>query len=692
MKILLHFLTALLFLCSSCERGKEASEPQRETQRVSQDLATQRKNCGGANTDSLAEIVRHSGNRSQVLSSLRCFTILLPRDSAEQILLTRLDRTLREAKVSDGDADLTSGILDALSNLSSTKGFDRVTEYFGAVDWEDRRNQEFFDALAARQWHRPELVDVFYAALVNLPPSSGSALSRACQLFNTLQGTKADPKYVVAVLRAIVRVQQSSLAPQYKSYTVSTCEKTFLSQLLDTRLRESFLNTYGRELTGEERVVLNRFLQRLTSPSDSLIAQQFLDILSILAWDRKPASWQMGTEAQCDTFRGYSFHTRVDDLWGFRWRIQQGTFTQEYYFYPSENGAGCTLQKVRLSYATNSKTAHKVLVDSLNKRIGTGVRAGKIHEFGAAYWSDVFLWQSDGLVCYAFINAHLARSGEDLPLLEILARTQHLVQTIQDEESAEESEARENEIARKTRIDRLVSELRPWLPELAGQLTSTTSAESILDVLVKFMSTQPHTEQERELRLFLADLLAEKLLASNLPDSAWHKINSTLAPYGVAFTLGYDGEEYNHAFMKELLDQTQGAYWYDEAFLWYLSGGWYRLHSGEDPAEFLRIIERAERFLRERPNTHIRLSVVNALARAHETGWSLSRASDEDLYVERSRYLEQAEFHRKASIQYYQLLMKEFPRAPESTIARERVRRLQLGFDTNSRAYYYIWD
>ncbi len=96
---------------------------------------------------------------------------------------------------------------------------------------------------------------------------------------------------------------------------------------------------------------------------------------------------------------------------------------------------------------------------------------------------------------------------------------------------------------------------------------------------------------------------------------------------------------------------------------------------------------RGEEFLGQNPDSHVRSKIILAIAEAHETGWSLSLASPEDAYVDNARYKSDAESHRKQSIAYYERVIKENPKA---VMIREKLKRLRLKLDTNSRAYYYI--
>ncbi len=98
------------------------------------------------------------------------------------------------------------------------------------------------------------------------------------------------------------------------------------------------------------------------------------------------------------------------------------------------------------------------------------------------------------------------------------------------------------------------------------------------------------------------------------------------------------------------------------------------------------------KILKINPESHIRKYVLLSLAEAHETGWSLSLASPQDIYVELQNYQADAPYHHKKAILYYKKLISEYPESNESVLASQKLKYLQLGVDTNSRKFYCISD
>jgi hypothetical protein len=195
-------------------------------------------------------------------------------------------------------------------------------------------------------------------------------------------------------------------------------------------------------------------------------------------------------------------------------------------------------------------------------------------------------------------------------------------------------------------------------------------------------------------QLYLANQLTRSLTSIPFRADQFEDWYSELSGYGVE--VGYNSthysDYYNNGFLLQILEEELGGYWADEAVLWTLSSGRNIYYDTEEPAQFLQIIPDAEQYLDRHPDTHIRESLLHILARAHETGWSVSQSGENDPYVESERFLPDAEYYRDRAIHHYQSLLDEFPDIPGREAIEIRLRWLMMGLDTNTRAYYYFLD
>ncbi len=171
------------------------------------------------------------------------------------------------------------------------------------------------------------------------------------------------------------------------------------------------------------------------------------------------------------------------------------------------------------------------------------------------------------------------------------------------------------------------------------------------------------------------------------------RIESTLGPLGVEGGWGhYDGTwHYLGSLLRSRATGERSSPWADRAFLYSQETGW--APNMADTAEQFRIvIERGERFLRQHPQSHEWPAVARTVALAHETAWSLARASPDDEYVDWTRYAPEAPEHRRRAIELYEWILRRWRSAPpgrdDLRDVRHRLVRLRLDVDTATRIYY----
>jgi len=108
--------------------------------------------------------------------------------------------------------------------------------------------------------------------------------------------------------------------------------------------------------------------------------------------------------------------------------------------------------------------------------------------------------------------------------------------------------------------------------------------------------------------------------------------------------------------------------------------------------QFREVIRQGEAFRVRRPASPVRVDVEFLVAQSYETWWSLSQASPEDAYAQSARYQAGALTARQKAIALYNDVLKLIPDSPEATYARRVLPRLALGFATNQRRFFCVYD
>lgn len=651
-------------------------------------------------------IIESEKDAHRVKSAATCAAKLNPSEKTKEVLISRLDQTLQEVRKLKPDiyspmnhAEIVMALTDTLFSLKNTMGYKKIEEYFTHADWNNRRDQEFLDAVAARGYNRTELTETFFIGLAKIPASGGSVLGRACSMFNRMNDrwvVRDAPRFIYGVVYAISRLEQEKSVTHVTTYNKKTCEETLLSQLLDERMREAFLTTYHGKLTNNERHILDRFLAKITPPSDEDVVKQFVRDFLAIPWKVELAVWQKrNPDSACEIFHGMSYLTHADGLWCAACSSLRNSFQTQFYFYPDTEGKACTLQKIRFSYPTTSQESLKSLTKQLSKHIEPATPLSKVHDFGSAYWEDVSFWNWQEKEVYAFRNKFEAFTGKGLPLVEILAREQELVFAMRQEEKIKKAIKKEKENREMAKKERLYQDIAKSSPGLISRLREAVNPETHYDILLKLLAKIPEKDSDRSAYLYLAEQLAEKIASSarsgELKD--WEKKKHVLLEYGIAYApTHYEEINYNHIFLNRIIEEELTGYWADEAFVIYLQNGCEIEISSNNIELFKIVVAKGEEFLKRNPKSHIRKYVLLSLAEAHETGWSLSLASPQDIYVELQNYQADAPNHHERAILHYKQLISEYPESNESVLASGKLKHLQLGVDTNSRKFYCISD
>lgn len=662
--------------------------------------------CKSENLTEYLEIVRTEKEEFRLKSAADCITKLAPSKETAQVLMNRLDHTLREARNLKPDdnsfsqAEIVAGIAEALYVMKNKEGYKMIEDYFIHANWNTWRDQWFFEGIATHGYYRSELTETFYLAINRLPATAGNHLSRACSVFHRIGDSwvvRDEPRFIYGVLSALSRLELEKRIPK-ENYVKKSCEETLLSQLLDEKMRRGFLTSFQEKLSVDEGRILDRFLTKIARPHEADIVGQFSKAFFSIPWKEKLSIWQKNnSEIPCETFHGESYVTHADDLWCSLCSLKEGTLEKTYYFYPDMKGKTCTLQKIRFTYPSASKETLKTLTNELAEKMGPGSPVPRAHDFGSAYWEGIFFWNWQGREVYDFFNNDDARTGKGLPKVEILAREEELISVMKQEEMAEKAILKGKEQREKIKEERLYIDISKSLPNITWPRKKVSDPEIQYSLLLELLSKMAPNGPDRAVQLYLADRLAFELgwevNIKKLHD--WEKKRQALLAYGVIYSPGHEGLDYNQVFLKKIIEEGLQGYWAEEAFLyWQLMGwvGWDEKKFCEETDMFKMVISKGEDFLKKNSASHIRKEILLSLAQAHETGWSLSLASPKDGYAEAKNYQAEASEHRSKAILYYEQFMQEYPDSKETVISRAKLKRLRLGIDTNSRKFYCIFN
>ncbi len=464
--------------------------------------------------------------------------------------------------------ELAVTLANGIEQMNDFLGYKMIIDYFRNAKWSKFRDQEFFNDVGVLVLSRKDMTELFFLTLTQLPPTT-SALGRACQYFNANLDKMLDPRFVRGIVSAIVRIERAKKEKNENPYHFTVlkgfeneCKKTFLAQLLNEQLRNSFIQKYGVHLSTEEKNIVSRFLNRIQVGPDSLVAEKMVRDFFNISWGKAYPDSIKTSIAICDTFKSEGYETRIDDLWGYRCNEENTDITQTLFYYPDSNGKICTLQKICFSRPSASRTILKVLQNRLAQQMGPGSKVKEVNEFGSAYWQEIMFWNWNGVEVYCFRNVCESQFGNDLPLIEILARHQQLTKIIKEADSVEVTLLSEEETGERL-ANILSNDLRLWRPTNINQILHHIDPDSIYTALTDLLSWKASNQTERGAQLYLADCLAQSLSINLGKLINKEKKEQILSTFGVQYSPGYDGTEYNHGLMKNIFKENLSGFWAD---------------------------------------------------------------------------------------------------------------------------------
>lgn len=436
---------------------------------------------------------------------------------------------------------------------------------------------------------------------------------------------------------------------------------------------------------------------------DTLLAQRVTSVSWSISYDE----WRLHhPEATCEQYHGSIYDQDPEDQWCYRCSAEIAGTRLEYFFFGlmNQEPLTCRLYKVQGATADLSdsllRELHGKLERQLAQRLGPPSRPDKADGFCSFYWREVRRWETGPAELLFYLNYCQGRTHR----LEVVARQRALLDAVAEEKRLER--LREEEVARRQEdnIRRLAAEVHTLAPDLQEIVeNSGHRQEGVRRLVLRLLEAAADApETKRPALLLAADALAGALI---FPDVAlaetqhlrpaveeevekWaaRAVHFAWSPLGAVYV-------YQHDLLWRVWQEHGRTPWGEQAFVDLLESGWDTsgvCAEGDDA--FRRVIEHGEAFLAERPESSQRSRVLNAVAQAYETWWSLSQASDRDDYANSAAVREGSEEARLKAIDYYEQVLAAAPESLMATFARRRLPHLRAQRDTSQRRFLCFYD
>ena len=428
--------------------------------------------------------------------------------------------------------------------------------------------------------------------------------------------------------------------------------------------------------------------------------------LQAVPWDAPYADWQRAhPQLACRQSPEGEHPTLPDELWSYRCAQAAHPVTSEWLFYalsldqPLAARLGQFRATVQGPPLSSLEDTRRELATRFSARYGAGQDLDPLRtpvpEPGSAFWHSLRLWKGGNVQIYLY----LYENPSEQPRLEVQVRrpivlealaTQERLRNLEIEQSAEAGTSLDNRLAQD-----LGAEF-PRLPALMRRSQPEQDQAAIQPLLLDLLQAARVSLPERRAMLMMAaDRLAARLLVGERESPQWDQQRSQLARFGLSFEWDQLGAawQYTHDLLWRIWEEYAGMPWGEQAFVLLESRGWEThvgCQSGSD--QFGIVIQTTERFLREHTQSPHRAEVQFLLAQAYETWWSLSRAPEQDDYVDRAKYVQGADVARQRAVAHYEELLQMPGAGDYAAYARLVLPRLKLGLDTGQRRFFCVYD
>lgn len=462
---------------------------------------------------------------------------------------------------------------------------------------------------------------------------------------------------------------------------------------------------------GPALLALTLALAPRAAPAADATVEEAWGALGAAPWGATYEEWtRPGPPAACERFRSTGSSTTADEEWAYRCRREAAGTVREWYFYvfPGEPPAP-RLEQLRVTVSPRDgrpsaplAERHRVLAERISARHGAGERPAKLTvlEFGAASWRDVRRWRTDTLEILLYVDEPPSGS----PYVGVLARHRPLLAALREDErerAATGAPAWAEQVEARLAV-LLGDELRATHPDYGALLARFR--ESPMDpaaqakayaMALDLLKAAGARDARRPALLLAADQLARQLGSGDERSPEGDARRRALGAHGLTWQWAPLGATwvYGHDLLWQVWRESPGSPWGERAFVRLLDLGWdTSVGCGQGSDRFRDVIREGEAFLTGRPGNPARVDVEFMLAQAYETWWSLSQASPEDQYAEPARYQPGAPTARQKAIALYGDVLRVTPDRPEAAYARRTLPRLALGFATNQRRFFCVYD
>jgi hypothetical protein len=407
---------------------------------------------------------------------------------------------------------------------------------------------------------------------------------------------------------------------------------------------------------------------------------------------------------RCVEFHGASYSLQPEEYWLFQCSRPGEGFEHQAHYYLLADSAKPTVEWIRWEVTAPSGSPRdawpalaRTLVDSLSVLAPKDVAQVGAMVDSCVRWKDsrvvVKLWDWSGHPLRVTIDRYsesLLRNLQSPPWL------------------AYEDDWRPFEGAPSRRVE-IARRLRKAAPR-GARLAEATAAESVrasdlpavIGAIREGRDRRPATSSQSDLMLYRAhDWLRRYMELMGHDTTAVGILRDSLQAVGMGLVQTHEGDWCYDGSIAESLATHPGASWMtEEAFLERMEQGWEDLcglcgwSKDFGPNQWKAVLARGEAFLRANPKSRIAPRVTLLLAQAHETAWSLSKATTDESeeYISVNYYRLEAPTHRREAIGLYERYLRLNPKDPGAFAIRTRLARMQLDVDTNYHRFWCVWD
>lgn len=415
-----------------------------------------------------------------------------------------------------------------------------------------------------------------------------------------------------------------------------------------------------------------------------------------LPWGSSCESWAAEHGTECERYRGDGSVARSVDLWCHRARDPRtGGVAYFHLVDPAVPACGLT----EYAWQADVTPASEGLSGDLERRLTATFRAPERPEradgFGSYWWRNLRLYRAPGVE--VLLHEVVDRTEKTLRV-QLRARSDARLGRLESPPGY----LAHRDLLRPPSPDSLLAAAldrgTPGLDLLARPLNPESPPQPELHALRALLLRVDAGGPDTPALLLLANRLVDRVAewASRQEDRARHGpivravedlgLRLEYSPLGAAFANPGD-------LLLRLWREHPGTPFGQLAFVRLQSSGWDPTGMCSGGADAFRdVIREGEAFVEAYPGSPVAPTVLLTLALANETWWSLSQAGERDEYVAPAAYAEGADQARRTAIVRYRELTASYPSPEARAYIRDHLALLELGLDTNQRAFYCVYD